>query len=93
MRCRAGGVAALRGEAGNAWTEGIDDDGAEAAGLAGCCAALVRSREAMSGIILAADSVMTSLLQHGNQSLSLSCTPSQPSTHSGWLTVVYLTDT
>ena len=47
----------------------------------------------VGGIILAADSVMTLLLQNGNQSLSLSCTPSQPSTHSGWLTVVYLTDT
>ena len=57
---------------GNVWTEGIesiDDGGAEAAGLAGCCAAHVRSREVMSGIILAADSVIALLLQHGNQSL------------------------
>ena len=42
------------------------------------------------GTILAAVSAMTALFQQGNQSLSPSCTASQPSTLSGWLTVVYL---
>jgi hypothetical protein len=42
------------------------------------------------GTILAAVSAITALFQPGNQSLSPSCTASQPSTLSGWLTVVYL---
>ena len=44
----------------------------------------------MIGTILAAVSVITVLFQQGNHSLSLSCTASQPSMLSGWLTVVYL---
>lgn len=59
-------------------------------GVAGGAFEEARSCAAMMGMILAAVSAMTLESQQGNQSLSPSCTASQPSMLSGWLTVVYL---